>query len=81
LAYGVAMTAGSIGLTPGGLGVIEAALTAALVGAGLKGHAALAAVLVYRLISFWLVMTAGWAVMALLTRSSRSRDREPDVIT
>jgi uncharacterized protein (TIRG00374 family) len=65
------MTAGSIGLTPGGLGIVEAALSAALVAAGIRGDHALAAVLVYRLISFWLVMVGGWAVMAVLTRNAR----------
>jgi uncharacterized protein (TIRG00374 family) len=70
LAYGVGMTAGSIGLTPGGLGIIEATLSAALVAAGITSHHALAAVLVYRLISFWLVMAGGWGVMGVLTRSA-----------
>ena len=68
LAYGAGMAAASIGLTPGGLGVVEAVLSASLVALGIKGHSALAAVLVYRLISFWLVMTVGWAVVAVLTR-------------
>ena len=71
LAYGAGMTAGSIGLTPGGLGIVEAALSAALVAAGTSGGHAVAAVLVYRLISFWLVMAGGWAVMAVLTRDTR----------
>jgi uncharacterized protein (TIRG00374 family) len=65
------MTAATLGLTPGGLGVVEAALAAALVAAGTTGHHALAAVLVYRLISFWLVMASGWVVMAALVRASR----------
>jgi len=78
LAYGAGMTAGSIGLTPGGLGIIEAALSAALVAAGIKAHHALAAVLVDRLISFWLVMAAGWAVMAVLVRNTR-RAVEPAI--
>ena len=69
LAYG-ATAAGIISLTPGGLGVVEIALSAALVAAGLGGPHAFAAVLVYRLISFWLVMAAGWVVMAMLSRSS-----------
>jgi putative heme transporter len=71
LAYGSGMAAGTVGLTPGGLGIIEATLSAALVAAGMRGHHALAAVLVYRLISFWLVMAGGWAVMAILTRNTR----------
>lgn len=76
LAYAAAMTAGSFGLTPGGLGVVEVALSAALLSAGIKGEA-LAAVLVYRLISFWLVMSVGWAILALLGRTHRSRAPEP----
>ncbi len=76
LAYAAAMTAGSFGLTPGGLGVVEVALSAALLSAGIKGEA-LAAVLVYRLISFWLVMSVGWAILALLGRSHRSPAVDP----
>ena len=68
LAYGAGVTASSIGLTPGGIGVTEAALSGALVIAGLRGQAALDAVLIYRLISFWLVVLSGWCVMAALTR-------------
>lgn len=74
LAYGAGMAAASVGLTPGGLGVVEAVLSGSLVAVGMKGHSALAAVLVYRLISFWLVMTVGWAVAATLTRA---RDPQP----
>jgi uncharacterized protein (TIRG00374 family) len=76
LAYGLSMTAGSFGLTPGGLGVIEVTLAAALAAAGIAGHHALAAVLVYRLISFWAVMAAGWAVLALLTRRQQPATAE-----
>jgi uncharacterized protein (TIRG00374 family) len=70
LAYTAGMTAASLGLTPGGLGIIEAALAAALVGAGVKAHRAMAAVVTYRLVSFWLVMTAGWIVMFVVTRTA-----------
>jgi uncharacterized protein (TIRG00374 family) len=74
LAYGAGMAAASFGLTPGGLGIVEATLSAALVAAGISGHRALAAVLVYRLISFWLVMVAGWTVMAVMTRRASTRE-------
>jgi putative heme transporter len=75
-AYGAGMSAASIGLTPGGLGVMELALVGSLVAAGLPAHHALAAVLVYRLISFWLVMTGGWVIVAFLgRRAQRARDR------
>jgi hypothetical protein len=42
------MTAASIGFTPGGPEIIECALTAALISAGLTGRQALAGVLIYR---------------------------------
>ncbi len=59
-AYGVGTAAGSIGVIPGGLGVVEAALALSLMGAGVRHPLALAAVLVYRLISFWMVISVGW---------------------
>jgi uncharacterized protein (TIRG00374 family) len=70
LAYG-AIGAGVVTLTPGGVGVIEVALSGALVAAGLRGGNALAAVVVYRLISFWLVMAAGWVLVVVLSRSGK----------
>ncbi|HEU5004335.1 MAG TPA: flippase-like domain-containing protein [Actinomycetota bacterium] len=66
LAYGAGITADSLGLTPGGLGLVEAALTAALVAAGLRTAQALSAVLVYRFVSFWLLLVVGWVVMVIL---------------
>lgn len=77
LAYSAGMAAAGVGLTPGGLGVVEAVLSASLVALGIKGHSALAAVLVYRLISFWLVMSVGWAVVAMLTRAREPQPAEP----
>jgi uncharacterized protein (TIRG00374 family) len=62
LAWSVGLGAASFGITPGGLGVVEAALAAALVAAGVHSPQAVAAVLVYRLISFWLVDAVGWVL-------------------
>ncbi len=59
LAWSVAVGAASFGITPGGLGLVEAALAGALVAAGVHTPQAVAAVLVYRLISFWLVDALG----------------------
>lgn len=67
LAYCVAVTAGSAGLTPGGIGVVEATLTAGLVAAGMPARYALSAVIVYRLISLWLVVAVGWLIAARIT--------------
>ncbi len=70
LAYGVGATAGSTGLTPGGFGLVELALTAALVAAGMNPAGALTAVLAYRLVNFWLILLAGGVTVIVLSRGS-----------
>ena len=59
LVYGSGVVAQSLNITPGGLGVTEGTLSLALVATGLGASQALAAVLLYRLVSFWLVALAG----------------------
>jgi glycosyltransferase 2 family protein len=59
---------GSILPTPGGLGGVEAALTDGLTAAGLPGAVAVSAVLVFRLITFWLPVPFGWAAFSYLER-------------
>lgn len=71
LAYATAKIVGATGITPGGIGPVEAALTATLIGVGLSGGPALAAALVYRLISFVFVTLIGWVVYAVGMRSGR----------
>jgi pimeloyl-ACP methyl ester carboxylesterase/uncharacterized membrane protein YbhN (UPF0104 family) len=68
LVYASGIAAQSLNITPGGLGVTEATLSAALVGAGLGAGPALAAVLLYRLAGFWLVALTGWLVLFWLRR-------------
>jgi uncharacterized protein (TIRG00374 family) len=72
LVWSVGVGAGSFGLTPGGLGLVEAALAAALVAAGVHSPQAVAAVLLYRLISFWLVDAVGWTLYAMTRKRRRS---------
>ena len=59
---------GSIIPTPGGVGAVEAALTAGLVAAGLHGTEAASAVLLFRLLTFWLPVPFGWAALSYLER-------------
>lgn len=73
LAYGVRIAAGSISITPGGLGVVEGALAVALMGAGMQRPSAVAAVLLYRFISFWMVTGVGWTVYLVSQRSGSKR--------
>jgi uncharacterized membrane protein YbhN (UPF0104 family) len=59
---------GSIIPTPGGLGAVEAALTAGLVATGLHGTEAASAVLLFRLLTFWLPVPVGWVALNYLER-------------
>ena len=61
---------GSIIPTPGGVGAVEAALTAGLVATGLHGTEAASAVLLFRLLTFWLPVPFGWAALSYLERQS-----------
>ena len=54
VAYGVAMTFGSLPLTPGGLGVFETAMIGTLALLGTSGYESAIPVLGYRLFNFWL---------------------------
>jgi uncharacterized membrane protein YbhN (UPF0104 family) len=67
LAFCAAQLLGTLPLTPGGLGFVEAGLTGALALAGVGGGAAVVATLAYRLVSFWLPIPAG-AVAAIVHR-------------
>jgi glycosyltransferase 2 family protein len=59
---------GSVIPTPGGLGGVEAALTAGLTAAGLPGAVAVSAVLLFRLLTFWLPVPFGWGALNYLER-------------
>lgn len=65
LAFVTGKLAGFIQATPGGVGTVEAVLTAALIAGGTSGAEAFAAVLVYRIVSFILVAIVGWIVYLL----------------
>jgi uncharacterized protein (TIRG00374 family) len=67
LAFCAAQLLGTLPLTPGGLGFVEAGLTGTLALAGVPAGAAVVATLGYRLVSFWLPIPAGGAA-ALLHR-------------
>lgn len=59
LAYAVSAVLGMIPITPGGLGFVEAGLTATLTLAGVPSQEALLATLAYRLFSYWLPLPTG----------------------
>ncbi|WAP58160.1 flippase-like domain-containing protein [Streptomyces sp. S465] len=59
---------GSAAPTPGGVGAVEAALIAGLTFAGLPYETAAPAVLLFRLMVFWLPVLPGWLAFTHLTR-------------
>lgn len=69
VAYATGKTVGTlIPLLPGGLGVVDLTLVPALTAAGMTATSALAAVLVYRAVSYIMVSLIGWAVIAFRYR-------------
>jgi uncharacterized membrane protein YbhN (UPF0104 family) len=74
LAYGAGQLAANLPITPGGLGVVEGSITIALVAFGGAHTSTVDAVLLYRVISFWLVLLVGWVLwgqLALQVRRGR----------
>jgi uncharacterized protein (TIRG00374 family) len=80
IAYAAGKAVATVPLLPGGLGVVDGAMTATLVAGGLTASAALPSVIVYRIVSFFLVAVVGWIVFAVMFRSS-NHDHPDDVPT
>ncbi|MEU6758991.1 lysylphosphatidylglycerol synthase transmembrane domain-containing protein [Streptomyces sp. NPDC046685] len=59
---------GSAAPTPGGMGAVETTLTLGLIAAGLEKEVAISAVLLFRLMTFWLPVLPGWISFNFLTR-------------
>jgi putative heme transporter len=71
LAFGVAQIVASLPLIPGGIGIVEGSLAVILVAYGVHKVPALAVVLVYRLLTFWLVILVGWVSIGFIEWRSR----------
>ncbi len=74
------MTASSLPLLPGGLGVVDGVLILALVRGGMPAATATAGVLIYRLISLGVVSLIGWLLWIFVERTghvSRAEGRRP----
>jgi uncharacterized protein (TIRG00374 family) len=72
LAFCAAQVLAQIPITPGGLGFVEAGLTAMLALAGVSAGAAVLATFVYRLFSYWLPLPAGLGAFAWHARRYRA---------
>ena len=69
--YGVPLLLGRASFIPGGIAVTEVAMAALLTGLGIPGAAAVVAVLVYRLISFWIPALVGIPIAITLQATKR----------
>ena len=67
--YLVGNTAGAIVPSPGGVGTIEVTLIGGLTAAGVPAGVAASVVILFRLLTFWLPVPAGWAALHSLQRS------------
>ncbi len=77
LAYGAGQLASILPITPGGLGAVEGSLTVALVTFGGGAESTVAAVLLYRLVSFWMMLPIGWVSWAALALTGRRAPSAP----
>ena len=78
LAFVASQVLAMIPITPGGLGFVEAGLTATLALAGVPGALAVVATLAYRLASYWIPLVAGGIAYAMFRR--HYRDSEGDAL-
>jgi uncharacterized protein (TIRG00374 family) len=76
VAYGLAYVLAAIPITPGGLGLVEAVLSASLIAFGVARPVALVGVVAYRLVNFWLPIPGGALAYASL-RAGVGRPAKP----
>jgi undecaprenyl-diphosphatase len=68
LVYLTASAVATAAPTPGGLGATEAALIAGYASVGAEAGGAFAAVLLFRLATFWLPILPGWLALVMMQR-------------
>jgi uncharacterized protein (TIRG00374 family) len=66
LVYAAGVSAQGLSLTPGGLAITEGVISLALVASGMHVRQAVAAAVLYRMISFWFNAALGWLILLLL---------------
>jgi undecaprenyl-diphosphatase len=69
LVYLVGSVVSSVAPTPGGIGAVEATLIAGLTSAGMPSTTAIAAVILFRLATFWIPLLPGWGALVVMQRS------------
>ena len=78
LVYAAGIGAQGLSLTPGGLGITEGAISLALVASGVHVRQAVAAAVLYRLMSFWLNAAVGWLILLFLQARRPTAQSAPE---
>ena len=78
LVYAAGVAAQGLSLTPGGLAITEGAISLALVASGMHVRQAVAAAVLYRLISFWLNAALGWLILLFLQARRPAAQSAPE---
>jgi len=78
LVYAAGIGAQSLCLTPGGLAITEGAISLALVASGVHVRQAVAAAVLYRLISFWFNAALGWLILLVLQARRPAAQSAPE---
>jgi uncharacterized protein (TIRG00374 family) len=78
LVYAAGIGAQGLSLTPGGLAITEGAISLALVAAGVHVRQAVAAAVLYRLISFWFNAAVGWLILLILQARRPAAQAAPE---
>ena len=58
-------------ISAGGIGVVEGTLSVLLIAYKMPAATAIAGVMVYRIISFWILVPVGWGAVGLLLAMQR----------
>jgi uncharacterized protein (TIRG00374 family) len=78
LVYAAGVSAQALSLTPGGLAITEGAISLTLVASGIQVRQAVAAAVLYRLISFWFNATVGWLILLFLQARRPAAQSAPE---
>jgi hypothetical protein len=78
--YALTQLIAVVPFTPGGLGVVEAGLAALLVSYGMPAPAAIATVVLYRALTFWALVPAGWMVWWRLHQRQEAFNAPAEVV-
>ena len=79
--YGLPILMGKVGFIPGGVGIVEATMTAIYTSLGINSEIVAVVILGYRLLSFWIPTLFGFPLAVYLQRVTQSTITKPADMT